>query len=74
MEQDLASVLKIVAALQGGTLIAILLYGYKILAFFADIKTKTDLMWEDYQNRINGGHYHRRRDDEIAHDSSNGEE
>jgi hypothetical protein len=68
---DLIRVLVIV---NGGTFIAILTFGWKIVRFVNTIEFKTDLMWTDYRRRVessptDAGYIHRRRGDvDQAHD------
>lgn len=39
-------------AVNAGTLLAVLGFGYRILRFINRIEFKTDLMWVDYEARI----------------------
>jgi hypothetical protein len=62
--------LKALLLVNGGTLVAILSFGWKIVRFVNTIEFKTDLMWTDYRRRmdsqpVEGGFLHRRRDDET---------
>ena len=50
----------ILIAINAGTLVAILIYGYKLVRFINVIEFKTDMMWADFEDRV--GHRHRRLD------------
>lgn len=53
--------LVLLITINAGTLLAILVYGYKIITFINRIEFKTELMWADYTKRT--GHSHRRSGD-----------
>lgn len=50
--------LKLQVILTGSTLVAIVGFGYKVIRFINRIEFRTDLMWADYQNRMNHNHNH----------------
>ncbi len=59
-------ILHIIASIEAGTLIVIITTAYKTISFFNEIKFKTDLMWKDYDTRIQSGNmYHHRRSTDI---------
>jgi len=37
-----------------GTLISIVLFGYRIIRFINRIEFKTDILWSDYEYRVKG--------------------
>jgi len=61
------SFLKLLVAINGGTLVAIITFGYKVVKFINIIQFKTDIMWNDYESRVHRaigdysriGDYHR---------------
>lgn len=55
--------LNLLIAINAGTLITIIVIGYKVITFLNNIKFKTDLMWEDYKVAHELAHVHSRVDD-----------
>lgn len=45
-------ILKWILAINAGSLIAVLSFGFKIVRFFNRIEFKTDLLWRDYERRM----------------------
>ena len=53
-------------AFSGGTFFTILIYGYRIMKFVNLMEFKIEMMWKDYENRVNGSvptFTHRRKTD-----------
>jgi hypothetical protein len=57
-------VFKYIAVIDTGVLLTALTLGVKIITFLNDIKFKTEILWQDYESRVNDKmHYHKRSDD-----------
>lgn len=58
---DMNTGIQFLVAINAGTLIAVVTYGYKIIRFITRIELKTDIMWADFVKRT--GYVHKRRSD-----------
>lgn len=52
MEEQISITVQALVYINAATLTAIIAFGYKIIRFINRMEFKTDLMWEDYRNRI----------------------
>lgn len=59
--------LRILTGINGGILVAVVGFGVKTVRFLSEIATKTELMWRDYEARMedyrHAGNLRRRRTD-----------
>jgi hypothetical protein len=44
--------MKILTGINGGMLVAVISFGFKVVHFLSDISTKTELLWKDYESRM----------------------
>lgn len=57
--------LNILVSINAATLIAIVIFGYKVVKFIDRIEFKTDMMWTDYERRTKISYATVRSTDEL---------